>query len=120
GGAGVAGGGVIDEPVGTIALARRVLRACGVPLASGLQGRPLLDGSRELVLTEDDMIRGGFAFRTLTTRRYRITRDEAVPARGELYDLADDPGELVNRWDDPALAARPPHLRATPDALMPP
>ena len=23
---------------------------------------------------------------------------------GELFDLADDPGEFKNRWDDPALA----------------
>lgn len=29
----------------------------------------------------------------------------ARPATGELYDLADDPDELVNRWDDPACAA---------------
>jgi len=23
---------------------------------------------------------------------------------GELYDLQDDPGELVNHWDDPAFS----------------
>ena len=26
------------------------------------------------------------------------------PAGGELYDLAADPGELVNRWNDPGCA----------------
>ena len=64
------------------------------------------------------MIRGGFAFRTLTTRRYRITRDEAMPERGELYDLDDDPGELVNRWSDPTLASRRSDLLATLDDVM--
>lgn len=28
--------------------------------------------------------------------------DSGRPATGELYDLVDDPDELVNRWDDPA------------------
>ncbi|WP_043348218.1 sulfatase-like hydrolase/transferase [Beutenbergia cavernae] len=32
--------------------------------------------------------------------------DAGRPATGELYDLADDPDELVNRWDDPAYARR--------------
>src|SRR4030095_11793210 len=41
-----------------------------------------------------------------------ITRDEVVPERGELYDLADDPGELVNRWADPGVRAVRSHLLA--------
>ena len=117
-GPGFAAGAIVDDPVGTIDLAPTVLRACGVAPPAGIEGRPLLDGPRELVLTEDDMIRGGFAFRTMTTRRYRITRDEAVPERGELYDLDDDPGELVNRWSDPALASRRSDLLATLDDVM--
>ena len=41
-----------------------------------------------------------------------------MPERGELYDLVDDPGELVNRWDDPALASRRSELLATLDDVM--
>jgi hypothetical protein len=83
-----------------------------------MEGRPLLDGAREYVLTEDDMLRGSFAFRTLTTRRYRVTRDEVVRERGELYDLAEDPGELVNRWADPGLRAVRSDLLALLDDVM--
>jgi len=85
-------------------LAEYILRACELPKADAIEGRALLDGPREWVLTEDDILRGTMAFRTLTTPRYRITRNLHDPDGGELYDLADDPGELVNRWSDPACA----------------
>ena len=110
-GPGFAAGAVVDEPVGTIDLAPTVLAACDLPVPPTMQGRHLLQGTRDAVLTEDDMLRGSFAFRTLTTRRYRLTCDQVVTERSELYDLAEDPGELVNRWNDPAL-------RATRDELL--
>jgi arylsulfatase A-like enzyme len=117
-GPGFAPGAVVDDPVGTIDLAPTCLRACGVALPPQLEGRPLSAGAREHVLTEDDMIRGALAFRTLTTRRWRITRSETDPAAGELYDLAEDPGELVNRWSDAALAPVRSDLLATLDDVM--
>jgi uncharacterized sulfatase len=42
--------------------------------------------------------------RSFVTDQYKLTvyRDKDY---GELYDFADDPGEIVNRWDDPAYAA---------------
>ncbi|MBI3770289.1 MAG: DUF4976 domain-containing protein [Deltaproteobacteria bacterium] len=42
--------------------------------------------------------------RTITTARYVLTRYEAAPDVGELYDHGVDPGEFENRWDDPAYA----------------
>jgi arylsulfatase A-like enzyme len=42
--------------------------------------------------------------RTLTTKRYKIHQYLEAPF-GELYDLQEDPGEIVNRWDDPEYAA---------------
>jgi len=117
-GPGFAAGSVVADPVGTIDVAPTALAACGLAVPPAMEGRALADGRRELILTEDDIIRGSFAFRTLTTRRYRITRDEAVPERGELYDLTEDPGELVNRWDDPALRAVRRDLLATLDDVM--
>src|SRR5262249_45008830 len=92
-GPGFAAGAIVDDPVGTIDLAPTVLRACGVAQPAGIEGRPLLDGPRELVLTEDDMIRGGFAFRTLTTPRYRLTRGEAGPQRGGALQPHHHPGD---------------------------
>jgi arylsulfatase A-like enzyme len=117
-GPGFAPGAVVDDPVGTIDLAPSVLSASGLALPAALEGRPIRGEPREHVLTEDDMIRGVLAFRTLTTRRWRLTRNERDPAGGELYDLADDPGELVNRWSDPALAATRSDLLATLDDVM--
>jgi arylsulfatase A-like enzyme len=101
-GPGFDAGTVNDEPVGTIDLQPTMLAVAGLAVPDYCQGRPLLDGPREHVLTEDDfdaMIR--IPLRTLTTKRYKITRWLDAPDTGELYDLADDPGEFVNRWDDP-------------------
>jgi arylsulfatase A-like enzyme len=117
-GPGFPAGAVVDDPVGTIDVLPTALRACGLSVPESVEGRPLLDGPREHVLTEDDIMRGTLAFRTLTTRRYRITRNQHDPAGGELYDLTDDPGELTNRWADPALAGVKRDLLATLDGVM--
>ena len=37
---------------------------------------------------------------------------------GELYDLGDDPGEVVNRYDDPAYASIRSDLTALLDDVM--
>jgi arylsulfatase A-like enzyme len=105
-GPGFDAGTVNDEPVGTIDLQPTMLAVAGLAVPDYCQGRPLLDGPREHVLTEDDfdaMIR--IPLRTLTTKRYKITRWLDAPDTGELYDLADDPGEFVNRWDDPGYTS---------------
>jgi arylsulfatase A-like enzyme len=117
-GPGVPAGSVIDDPVGTIDVMPTALAACGLPIPPGVEGRPLLRDPRQWILTEDDMLRACFAFRTLTTHRWRLTRDQAVPERGELYDLQEDPGELTNRWDDPALRSVRSDLLALLDDVM--
>ena len=100
----------------TVDLAPTILARAGVKPYFGIQGRSLLDnvkGSPEsrdglLIEYEDTQARMGFAraavVRTLQTRTHRLTiyRGETW---GELYDLASDPGELDNKWDDPAHAA---------------
>lgn len=117
-GPGVARGAVVDDPLGTIDLAPTVLHACGLAAPPTMQGRPLHDGGRDYVLTEDDILRGSLALRTLTTRHWRITRNEHDPAGGELYDMVGDPGELVNRWSDPGMASVRSDLLATLDDVM--
>jgi len=111
-------GAVVDDPVGTIDLAPTFLEASGVGIPDELEGQSLLNGAREHVLTEDDTITGAIQLRTLTTRNWRITRDLNNDASGELYDLDDDPGELVNRWRDPACEAERSDLLATLDDIM--
>jgi arylsulfatase A-like enzyme len=111
-GPGVPAGAVVRDPVGTIDLAPTMLAAAdldvpahceGAPLP-GLGGRPT--GVREHTLTEDDFdVVVDIPLRTITTTRYKLTRYLADDAIGELYDLEDDPGELVNRWDDRGYAS---------------
>jgi arylsulfatase A-like enzyme len=118
-GPGVAAGATAADPVGTIDLAPTMLDAAGMDVPAHMQGSSLFgaDGTaarREHVVTEDDfdaLLR--VPLRTITTDRYKLTRYLDAPDMGELYDLQDDPGEFVNRWDDPALATTRSDLSAT-------
>jgi arylsulfatase A-like enzyme len=94
------GGTVVDEPVGLVDLAPTIIGAAGFEVPGWMEGRPLLDGPRPYVLTENDH-QAGFklSLRTLTTKRHKITRYVGREDLGELYDLQEDPYELVNLWD---------------------
>ena len=73
---------------------------------------------REYVLTENDFnIVTSIPMRTITTTRYKLHRYLEAPF-GELYDLHDDPGEVVNRYDDPAYASVRSDLLALLDDVM--
>jgi arylsulfatase A-like enzyme len=103
--------GVVREPVGTIDLVPTILERAGLPIPATVEGRSLarfLAGApdeRAWVLTENDHEMGMRAYlRTITTKRWVLTRYESSPDVGELYDRGVDPGEFENRWDDPACA----------------
>jgi arylsulfatase A-like enzyme len=118
-GPGFGAGGAVSDPVGTIDLAPTALAAAGVDIPDHIEGRPLLDGPREHVLTENDhQMVFRMPLRTLTTTRYKVTRYEEQPGVGELYDLQEDPGEIVNRWDDPAYGSVRSDLLSTLDDTM--
>ena len=93
-------GSVVDEPVGLIDLAPTILGAAGLEVPPSMEGRPLLDGQRPYVLTENDH-QAGFklSLRTLTTKRHKITRYVGREGLGELYDLQEDPDEMHNLWE---------------------
>jgi hypothetical protein len=55
--------------------------------------------------------------RTITTAHYKLHRYLEAPF-GELYDLVDDPGEVVNRYDDPAFASTRSDLGSLLDDVM--
>lgn len=110
-GPGIAAGAVRDDPVSTVDLAATCLDYGGVgsSTAHGTSLRPVLEGrsdGREVALNEWDVheSRVGVALRlrTARSRRHKLTVDVDSGA-GELYDLVDDPHELENRFDDPAL-----------------
>jgi arylsulfatase A-like enzyme len=104
-----------DALASTVDIGQTVLARAGLKPYFGVQGESLLDAAQGGTTARDDLLieyndggaRLGFAkpsrVRALLTDRYRITiyRDQDW---GELYDLAEDPNETCNLWDDPTHA----------------
>jgi len=98
-------------------LAPALLDAAGLERHPGMQGRslwPLLAGDAPLDNFRDDIYCEFYnalsghkepqAHATcVRTAQHKLAVYHGLGA-GELYDLALDPGETVNRWDDPAYA----------------
>ncbi len=98
-------------------LAPTLLDAAGLPRHPGMQGRslwPLLTGDTALDSFREDVYcefynalsghKNPQAHATcVRTAQHKIAVYHGIGA-GELYDLAADPSETVNRWDDPAYA----------------
>jgi arylsulfatase A-like enzyme len=112
-GPGVPAGKVVADPVSTLDLAATFHDLAGVAPSRNLHARslrPLIEGeaSRDFAYNEWDLhpARCGVALRlrTVRTQRHKLTLEETSGA-GELYDLADDPAEMENRFGDPGLAA---------------
>lgn len=96
-------GASVGEPVGLVDLAPTMVQAAGLAVPEWMEGRPLLDGPRDHVLTENDHEAGfRISLRTLTTKRHKITRYVGREGVGELYDLQEDPYERVNLWGSPS------------------
>ncbi|MGK5531845.1 sulfatase-like hydrolase/transferase [Streptomyces sp. URMC 129] len=125
-GPGFTGGGRITRPVSTVDLVPTLLRAAGLPVPDGVQGRsflPLLGGGTdpgrpESVFVQISESQVGRAVRT-ERWKYAVAAPDADPwhepdaaryVETELYDLAADPYELDN------LAGRDSH-RAVADRL---
>jgi arylsulfatase A-like enzyme len=98
---------------GSVDLAQTLLELSGVAAYHGMQGTslvPLLDDPSErvrdsLVIEEDELfdmagVGGHLRMRTLVTEESRLTFYQGTE-QGELFDLANDPGELVNRFAEP-------------------
>ena len=111
-GPGVPVGKVVETPVSTIDLASTFMESAGLPSQS-LQSRSLhpvmaTDESRECAWSEwhvhPSRLGVALQLRTVRTQRYSCTV-ELGSGEGELYDLQEDPQQLVNRFDDPSYAA---------------
>ncbi len=112
-GPGIAKGKVVADPVSTLDLPATFYDYTGVAASRAIHGRslrPLVDGagSRDFALNEWDLnaSRCGVALdlRTVRTKTHKLTL-ELNSGAGELYDLANDPAEMDNRFGDPAKAA---------------
>jgi arylsulfatase A-like enzyme len=113
-----AGGGdasTVSSPVGLVDIAPTICSIAGLPIPSWMQGQvlPVADGdaSPERVLTEWDSELFGVDVHLRTITRDGWVCTAYLPGtahdgtEGELYSLADDPLQQVNRWDDPACAS---------------
>lgn len=106
--------GVRDATLaGACDLAPTILDRAQVEPFNGIQGQSLwstISGAQSLardsLLVEEEGQRIYLGFpsrsrvRTLVTARYRLSIYDGVDW-GELYDLREDPDELVNLWDEP-------------------
>jgi arylsulfatase A-like enzyme len=104
-------GAVTQQLCSSMDLSATVLDRAGIAAPWGIQGRSLMPvladdlAVRDGVLIEEEQQRLCFGFdkpprvHTLVTDRWRLSvyRDSTF---GELYDLAGDPRERLNRWND--------------------
>ena len=103
---------VVEQPVSTVDLAATFCDAGDTSLIADAQSRsllPLMRGEaqeRKVAYSEWHVhaSRCGVALklRTVRTRDAKCTF-ELDSGAGELYDLRNDPGEMVNRFDDPSF-----------------
>jgi arylsulfatase A-like enzyme len=113
-GPGITARRVVDEPVSTLDLAPTFYDFARIPAFAEMQGRSLknlLAGKAESRIAawsewHVHPSRCGVALqlRTVRTKTHKATF-ELLSGAGELYDLANDPLEKINRFDDPAFAA---------------
>jgi arylsulfatase A-like enzyme len=99
---------------GTLDIAATILDRARVQPYNGIQGVSLLPAlgeeglviARDCMVIEEDQQRAVLGFdspprlRTIVTRSWRMTIIQGDPW-GELYDLANDPYEMDNLFDDP-------------------
>jgi arylsulfatase A-like enzyme len=112
-GPGVPAGKVVADPVSTLDLPATFCDYAGSALPDGAHSRslkPLIatdTASRDFAFSEWDLraSRCGvdLGLRTVRTRTHKLTL-ELNSGAGELYDLKNDPGEMDNRFGDPACA----------------
>jgi arylsulfatase A-like enzyme len=129
-GPGVPKGKVVNDPVSTLDLPSTFADYARVPFEAkhSRSLKPLIHGeaTRDFAYSEWDLraSRSGvdLDLRTVRTRTHKLTVDLRSGA-GELYDLANDPHEMENRFNDPGANSAQKELtdmiRSRPDDIRP-
>jgi arylsulfatase A-like enzyme len=121
---------VVEAPVGLVDLAPTFCQIAGLPAPDWMEGAALPQdasaaGRHNHVFTEwdselDDV---SLHLKSVCAEGFVLTlyepSSEYDGSEGELYDLARDPGQRVNRWDDPDLAELRRRLVALIDTDLP-
>lgn len=115
--AAVPGGRRVDALASSVDLAGSFLVRAGLAPGHGMQGQDLglcmragAASGHDCVLIEHQTSRPfpgisrRLRVRTMTDGDWRLSIWDGL-SFGELYDLRNDPGEIVNRWNDPAWRA---------------
>ncbi|MDA0338254.1 MAG: sulfatase-like hydrolase/transferase [Proteobacteria bacterium] len=113
----------VDDPVSTLDVAATMYDYAGLQTPPGVQSeslRELLEthsGSRDVAYSEwfagKERYGVDLDLRMVRTKRFKAVF-EVLSGDGELYDMQDDPDEVVNRFHDPSFLA----LREEMHALM--
>jgi arylsulfatase A-like enzyme len=128
----VRAGAVVDQPISTLDLGPTFYdygAAEALQTQHGTSLRPLFetdDATRDFALNEWGLLPGrvgvALELRTVRTRTHKMTIDLNSGA-GELYDLAQDPHEQINFFDDPSYADLQAellsHINTRPDDMRP-
>ena len=101
---------VVTEPVSTIDIAATLYDYCGTGKPEEIQSqslRPLIENqaeSRDVAYCEWNLnpSRTGvpLELRTVRTKTHKLTM-ELISGAGEMYDLVNDPEEMINLFEDP-------------------
>ncbi|MBZ4690553.1 MAG: Arylsulfatase [Cereibacter sp.] len=115
-GAGIPGGRSVEDLVALFDFGPTILEWAGIAPPAWMEARslnPLMglaaeDGERDRVFAEhtNDAILQGTNYMTMIRKGDWKLVHFVDSAEGQLFDLAADPEERSNRWDDPACAAR--------------
>ncbi len=104
----VEAGKISDSLQSTVDLPPTFLSMTGQPIPRSMSGidesrvwRGEAETIRDHVIVENQHQPTTMNMRSFITERYKITI-HYQREYGELYDLKEDPGEIVNHWDDPA------------------
>jgi uncharacterized sulfatase len=115
-------GMVVEDVVSNVDTFASVLGMLGLAMPDGLNQNganfsPALRGRamprRDALYGQYDLHNGGLAYmRMIRTDHWKLIRFYRSNDQDELYDLRTDPGELTNRYKDPAVAGEREALQA--------